>query len=62
MIVNAMIKEGQGMKYTILRRSNYEPDRWYAVAWTDSKGYADKIVHALNVCEDGEFKILCEDA
>jgi len=49
------------MKYEIRKRSKVDPSIWYAVAWTDTKEWADKISHALNMCDDGEFAVFVEE-
>lgn len=32
---------------------------WTAVAWTDTRVYADMVFNALSIAHDGRFAILC---
>lgn len=45
------------MPYEIRKRSTTQPDIWYIVAWADTKEWADKTAAALDMCEEGEFKV-----
>lgn len=46
------------MKYEIQKRSKTEPSIWYMVAQADTKEWAENIASALEVCEDGEFRVV----
>ncbi len=49
------------MKYEIRKRSKAEASIWYTIAWADTKEWADKILDALSICEDGDFTVFVND-